>query len=132
MASRPSRRPARASRPERRNLLLRRCVSQRVRRMPVRERTFKRLALATTLVGVVVMAIALEQALLVGRLALGALLFALGGAVALTSVVVEPIPEPRFVVTLYTREGCTLCDAARDFLVGKKSEYDFDIWLVDV
>src|SRR5438067_7875014 len=103
-----------------------------MRRLRLRERTFKRLAFASTLAGIVVMAVALQQALLAGRLALGLALFVAGALVALASVALEPIPEPGFTVVLYTREGCTLCDAARAFLVGKKREYDFDVWEVDV
>jgi len=78
------------------------------------------------------MAIGLQQLLVAGRFLLCVALFVLGGALALLSVVVDVAREPGFTVTLYTREGCTLCDAARDFLVGKKAEYGFDVWLVDV
>jgi hypothetical protein len=98
----------------------------------VRERTFKRLAFASTLVGVIVMAIGLQQGLLSGRWILAGLLFLLGGAIALSSVMLEVVPEAGFVVTLYTRQECSLCDAARAFLVGKRREYDYDIWEVDV
>lgn len=98
----------------------------------VRERAFKRIAFATTLGGIAIMAIGLEQALLAGRIVISVLLFVLGGAVALSSVLLEVVPEPGFTITLYTRDGCTLCDAARDYLVGKRAEYDYDIWEVNV
>lgn len=98
----------------------------------MRERQFKRVAFASTLVGILLIAIGLQR-LLVARSFGQLLLFAVPGvALALLSVLVEIVPEPGFVVTLYTREGCTLCDAARAFLVGKKAEYDFDVWEVDV
>ena len=101
-------------------------------RWRVRERTFKRLSFASTILGVLVMAVALQQALLVGRAALGVALFVAGALVALASVFLEPEPEAGFTVTLYTRQDCSLCDAARAFLVGKKREYDFDVWEIDV
>lgn len=98
----------------------------------MRERTFKRVAFASTLAGLVVMAIGLQQLVAAGRWWLALPLVIVGGALALLSVFVEVIPESGFAVTLYTREGCTLCDAAKAFLVGKKAEYDFDLWEVDV
>lgn len=104
----------------------------RVQRIRLRERTFKRVAFATTVAGLVVMAIGLQQLLVAGRWLASLALFLAGGALAMVSVVIEPTREPGFVVTFYTREGCSLCDAARDFLVGKSSEYGFDVWLVDV
>lgn len=98
----------------------------------MRERAFKRFAFATTLAGVVVIAIALQRWLVGGWGPGAGFLALLGGILALASVFVDVVREPGFVVTLYTREGCSLCDAARAFLVGKKSEYDFDVWEVDV
>lgn len=98
----------------------------------LRERQFKRLAFATTLAGVVLMAIGLQQGLTAGRWWLTLALFVGGGAVALSSAFFELIPEAGFTITLYTREGCSLCDAAQAFLAGKKAEYDYDLWLVDV
>lgn len=98
----------------------------------LRERAFKRVAFASTLGGIVLMAIGLQQLLLAGDWVSFLVLFAVGGALALVSVVIDVVPEPGFTVTLYTREGCSLCEAARDFLVGKKSEYDFDLWEVNV
>lgn len=103
-----------------------------MKRVQVRERTFKRVAFASTLAGLVVMAVGLQQLAVAGRWLLSLVLFVGGGALALASVVLEPVREPGFVVTFYTREGCTLCEAARAFLVGKKAEYDFDVWEVDV
>lgn len=103
-----------------------------MRRLRMRERTFKRVAFASTLVGIVLMAVGLQRLLLAGDWVLFLLLFAAGGALALLSVVIDIVPEPGFTVTLYTREGCSLCEAAKAFLVGKKSEYDFDLWEVDV
>lgn len=103
-----------------------------MRKLRLRERAFKRVAFASTVVGIVVMAIGLQQLLFSGRWGLFLVLFALGGALALVSVVIELVPEPGWTVTLYTRDGCTLCDAARDFLIGKKTEYDYDLWEVDV
>ena len=103
-----------------------------MRRLRLRERAFKRVAFASTLVGLVVMAIGLSQGLLAGRWLVALVLFAAGGALALLTVFTEVEPEAGFVVTLYTREGCTLCEAARAFLVGKKAEYDYDLWEVDV
>lgn len=103
-----------------------------MRRLRMRERTFKRVAFASTLVGILLMAVALQRLLLAGDWLLFLLLFAAGGALALLSVVIDIVPEPGFTVTLYTREGCTLCEAAKAFLVGKKAEYDFDLWEVDV
>lgn len=103
-----------------------------MRKARLRERAFKRVAFATTLGGLLVMAVGLQQGVLHGRWGLALVLLALGVLVALSSVFVEVVPEAGFTVTLYTREGCTLCDAARAFLAGKRSEYDFDVWLVDV
>lgn len=104
----------------------------RVRRFQMRERAFKRLAFASTLGGIVLMAVGLQRLLVAGDWVLFLALFLLGGALALVSVVVEIVPEPGFTVTLYTREGCSLCDAAKAFLVGKKDEYGFAVWEVDV
>lgn len=103
-----------------------------MRKLRLREKQFKRLAFATTLVGILLIAVGLQRLLTAGGWWQAALLCLLGVAVALSSVLMEIVPEPGFVVTLYTREGCTLCDAARAFLVGKRSEYDFDVWEVDV
>lgn len=103
-----------------------------MRKPRLRERSFKRLAFATTLVGVLLMAVGLQQGVAAGRWLLALALFVGGGAVALASALVEVVPEAGFTITLYTREGCTLCDAARAFLVGKKAEYDYDLWEVDV
>jgi len=103
-----------------------------VRKLRLRERQFKRVAFASTLVGVVLIAVGLQRLLTVGSWIQFALLAVAGGALALVSVVIEIVPEPGFVVTLYTRQGCTLCEAARAFLVGKKTEYDFDVWEIDV
>jgi len=103
-----------------------------VRKLALRERQFKRLSFATTLVGIVLIAIGLQRLLVAGDWLAALALVALGGVVALASVFFEIVVEAGFVVTLYTREGCTLCDAARAFLVGKKDEYDFDVWEVDV
>ena len=98
----------------------------------MREKQFKRVAFASTVGGIVLIAIGLQR-LMVGRSWLQLALFAIPGiALALLSVFVEIEAEAGFVVTLYTREGCSLCDAARAFLVGKKSEYDFDVWEIDV
>lgn len=98
----------------------------------MRERAFKRLAFATTLGGIVLMAVGLQRLVLAGDWPLFLVLFALGAGLALVSVVVEIVPEPGFTVTLYTRQGCGLCEAAKAFLVGKKQEYDYDLWEVDV
>ena len=99
----------------------------------MRERAFKRLAFFTTVGGLVLMAVGLGQLFLPeGRFVVFLPVFLAGLALALVSVVVEPIPEPGFVVTLYTRQGCTLCEAAQAFLAGKKDEYDYALWLVDV
>lgn len=98
----------------------------------MRERDFKRLAFFSTIVGLVLMAVGLQQLLLNGRWLLFLLLFLVGGALALISVMVDIVPEPGFTLTLYTREGCTLCEEARAFLVGKKHEYDYDLWEVDI
>lgn len=103
-----------------------------MRKLRVRERQFKRIAFVSTLAGLVVMAVGLSQGLLAGRWLVALVLFVAGGALALLSVFLEVEPEPGFVVTFYTRDGCTLCEAARDFLVGKKAEYDYDVWEVDV
>ena len=103
-----------------------------MRKLALRERQFKRLSFATTLVGIVLIAIGLQRLLVAGDWLAALALVALGGVVALASVFFEIVVEAGFVVTLYTREGCTLCDAARAFLVGKKDEYDFDVWEVDV
>jgi glutaredoxin len=103
-----------------------------MRRRRVRERTFKRVSFATTIGGVLLMAIGLQAALVAGDAILAGALLVAGAALALTSVFLEPAAEAGFTVTLYTREGCTLCDAARAFLVGKKAEYDYDLWEVDV
>ena len=103
-----------------------------MKKLRLRERQFKRLSFATTLLGIVLIAVGLQQLLVSGRVLVFLALAALGVAVALASVFFELVPEPGFVVTLYTREGCTLCDAARAFLVGKKAEYDYDLWEVDV
>ena len=103
-----------------------------MRRLQMRERSFKRVAFATTLGGIVLMAVALQRLLLAGDWVLFLVLFAAGALLALLSVVIDIVPEPGFTVTLYTREGCSLCDAAKAFLVGKKEEYDFDLWEVDV
>lgn len=103
-----------------------------MKRWRLREKAFKRVAFASTLVGVVLMAIGLQQGLVNGRWLLTLLLFVGGGALALVSVLIELVPEAGFTVTFYTREGCSLCEAPRDFLRGKKEEYDFDLWEVDV
>ena len=103
-----------------------------MKKLQLRERQFKRLSFATTLVGILLIAVGLQRLLVAGAWWQAALLCGLGVALALASVLFEIVPEPGFVVTLYTREGCTLCDAARAFLVGKKQEYDFDVWEVDV
>lgn len=103
-----------------------------VKKLRLRERQFKRLSFATTLVGIVLIAVGLQRILTAGVWTQAAILVALGVAVALASVLFEVVPEAGFVVTLYTREGCSLCDAARAFLVGKKGEYDYDVWEVDV
>ncbi|HVM45813.1 MAG TPA: glutaredoxin family protein [Candidatus Thermoplasmatota archaeon] len=103
-----------------------------MRRPQLRERTFKRLAFASTLAGILLIATALQRLLVAGSWPQFALLGLVGVALALLSVFVEIVPEPGFVVTLYTREGCSLCEAARAFLVGKKAEYDYDLWEVDV
>lgn len=103
-----------------------------MRKLRMRERSFKRVAFASTILGIVLIAIGLQR-LVVARSSLQLALFAIPGvALALLSVFVEIEPEAGFVVTLYSRDGCTLCDAARAFLVGKKSEYDFDVWEIDV
>ena len=101
-------------------------------RLRLRERAFKRLAFASTLGGIVLMAVGLQRLLLAGDWVLFLVLVLVGAALALASVVVEIVPEPGFTVTLYTREGCSLCEAAKAFLVGKKAEYDYDLWEVDV
>lgn len=103
-----------------------------MRKWQLRERQFKRVAFATTLGGILLIAVGLQRLLVAGGWWQAAILCLLGVALALSSVLMEIVPEPGFVVTLYTREGCTLCDAARAFLVGKKAEYDFDVWEVDV
>ena len=98
----------------------------------MRERSFKRVAFASTLVGIALMAVGLQRLLLAGDWVLFLVLFAAGGALALLSVVIDIVPEPGFTLTLYTREGCSLCEAAKAFLVGKKDEYGYDLWEVDV
>lgn len=103
-----------------------------MKRPRLRERDFKRVAFASTIAGLIVMAIGLQQLVAAGRWLASIPLLLAGGALALLSVLIEVEREPGFVVTLYTREGCTLCDAARDYLVGKKAEYDYDVWEVDV
>jgi thioredoxin reductase (NADPH) len=103
-----------------------------VQRIRLRERAFKRLAFATTIAGLALMAIGLQQGVLLGRWLVTLVLVVAGGALALVSVVVEPTPEAGFTITLYSREACSLCDEARAFLVGKKAEYDYDLWEVDV
>jgi hypothetical protein len=103
-----------------------------MKRIQLREKQFKRLAFATTVIGIILMAVGLQRALVARAWLPALLLFLAGLAVALSSVFFELVPEPGFVVTLYTREGCSLCDAARAFLVGKKGEYDYDLWEVDV
>lgn len=103
-----------------------------MRKLRMREREFKRLAFFSTLAGIVLMAVGLQRLLTAGAWIQFLVLFLVGGALALLSTVIEIVPEPGFTITLYTRQGCTLCEAARDFLVGKKAEYDFDLWEVDV
>lgn len=103
-----------------------------MRRWRLREKQFKRVAFASTLGGIVLIAIGLQRLLVAGSWAQLALFAIPGIALALLSVLAELVPEAGFVVTLYTREGCSLCDAARAFLVGKKGEYDYDLWEVDV
>ncbi|MEA3199207.1 MAG: hypothetical protein QOE90_635 [Thermoplasmata archaeon] len=104
-----------------------------MRKLKVRERAFKRIAFASTILGLVIMAIGLQQLFLPeGRFLVFLPLFILGGAVALVSVVIEPEREPGFTITLYTREGCSLCEEAQAWLAAKKDEYDFALWLVDV
>lgn len=105
---------------------------QRVRKLRLREKQFKRVAFASTLAGIVLIAIGLQRLLVAGSWTQLALFAIPGVALALLSVFLEIEPEAGFVVTLYTREACTLCEAARAFLVGKKAEYDFDLWEVDV
>lgn len=103
-----------------------------MRKLRLRERAFKRVAFFTTVGGVVLMAVGLQRLLIEGSWLQFAALFVVGAALAFVSVVIDIVPEAGFTVTLYTREGCTLCEAARAFLVGKKDEYDFDVWEVDV
>ncbi|HET6403035.1 MAG TPA: glutaredoxin family protein [Candidatus Thermoplasmatota archaeon] len=103
-----------------------------MKRLRLRERQFKRVAFASTLGGIVLIAVGLQRLLVAGSWTQLALLALPGIALALVSVFLEIVPEAGFTVTLYTREGCSLCDAARAFLVGKKSEYDYDLWEVDV
>lgn len=103
-----------------------------MRKLQLRERQFKRLSFASTLLGIVFIAVGLQRALVGQAWLAAAVLVVLGVAIAMSSVFMEVMPEPGFVITLYTREGCTLCDAAKAFLVGKKAEYDYDLWEVDV
>ncbi|HUR69851.1 MAG TPA: glutaredoxin family protein [Candidatus Thermoplasmatota archaeon] len=103
-----------------------------MRKLRLRERQFKRVAFATTLAGIVLIAVGLQQLLVAHRVFAFLAFAAVGTAIALSSAYLEIVPEAGFVVTLYSREGCSLCDAARAFLVGKKSEYDYDVWEVDV
>lgn len=103
-----------------------------MRKLRLRERQFKRLSFATTILGIVLIAVGLQRALVAQQWGAALALVALGVAIALSSVLLEIVPEPGFVVTLYTRAGCTLCEAARAFLVGKRQEYDFDVWEIDV
>lgn len=107
-------------------------VCPRVQRLKMREKQFKRIAFASTLGGILLIAIGLQRLLVAGSWLQLALLAMPGVALALLSVFMEIEPEAGFVVTLYSRQGCSLCDAARAFLVGKKTEYDFDIWEIDV
>ena len=104
-----------------------------MRKLKVRERAFKRIAFFSTIGGLVLMAVGLQQIFLPGgHLLVFLALFVVGSALALVSVVVEPEREPGFTVTLYTREGCSLCEEAQAWLASKKDEYDFALWLVDV
>ncbi|GEM_PF-1344689 len=104
-----------------------------MKKLKVRERSFKRLAFFSTLGGLLLMAVGLQQIFLPGgRFLVFLPLFVAGCALALLSVVVEPLREPGFTVTLYTREGCSLCEEAQAWLAAKKDEYDFALWLVDV
>jgi Glutaredoxin-like domain (DUF836) len=104
-----------------------------MRKLKVREKRFKRIAFFSTVGGLVLMAIGLQQLFLPeGHWYVFAPLFALGSALALVSVAIEPEREPGFTVTLYTREGCSLCEEAQAWLAAKKDEYDYALWLVDV
>jgi hypothetical protein len=103
-----------------------------MKKLRLREKQFKRLAFVSTLLGILLIAIGLQRLLVDGAWVEALVLGVVGIGVALASVFMEIIPEPGFVITLYTREGCSLCDAARAFLVGKKTEYDYSVWEVDV
>ncbi len=78
------------------------------------------------------MAAGLQRVLFHREFALGVVLFLGGGALASASVMVRPRPEPGFVVELYSREGCGLCEEARAWLEAKAPEYDFALWVTDV
>ena len=101
-------------------------------RIRLRERTFKRVAFFSTFGGILVMAIGLQRLVSAGQAWQALVLFVAGALIALISVVLELVPEPRFVVTLYGRQQCSLCDEARAFLLGLRDAYGYDVWEVDV
>lgn len=103
------------------------------KRYEVSEKAFKRLSILTTLLGLVTMAAGLNQLVTHGRWLPFLALFALGGALASVTVwIVRPRDEPGFVVELYVREGCTLCEEPAAWLAAKTREYGFDLWERDV
>lgn len=101
-------------------------------RPEVSERAFKQIAFWSTLAGLVLMAIGLRALLFDANFLLFILLFAGGGVLASVTVWLRPRAEPGFVVELYTRDGCSLCEEAAAWLNAKAPEYDFAVWEVDV
>lgn len=103
------------------------------KRIEVTEKAFKRLTLLTTLLGLLTMAAGLNQLVTHGRWLPFLALFALGGGLASVTVwIVRPRDEPGFIIELYVREGCTLCEEPAAWLAAKTREYGYDVWERDV
>ncbi|HVL47528.1 MAG TPA: glutaredoxin family protein [Candidatus Thermoplasmatota archaeon] len=98
----------------------------------VPERRFKAIAFVTTLAGVALIAGAINAFVFERDIALAIALFVFGVAAGSAHVFVEPVSQPKFSVTLYTREDCALCEEAEALLLGFSGRHGFDVWTEDV
>lgn len=104
-----------------------------MKRREVSVKAFKRLSVASTLAGLLVMAAGLNELVTHARFPSFLALFAAGGVLASVTVLfVRPREEPRFVVELFVRAGCSLCEEPALWLAEKSREYGFTVWERDV